>query len=464
MRIQWMIAACVVGAMLAVAVVTSSVRGVSEAMGRVIAAADIVEPRTPEMQQAERVQQDADRRAAIVTLCEEVIATVEREFYNQAVLADPEWEAAKAELRAAAAEGHHSISWNRYVYWIQDALRSLGASHTAYYTDRDRAWYDILDIFSSSTDPAIGALIDSRFTKAEGDRVHAWSNGALTRNMGPGRAVITDVIPGSHAAEAGLRPGDSCSDIFNKGAYWSAYMGLSMTPGRGWWRTNGIDDTRFETEYVNPAEEFLGYMTTSVRVIERDGARLGYIRIYSWAGQHYQDRLEELLQQEPLASADGVVLDIRGGWGGANPQYLDLFDAPMPTLTHMPREGEAFEWDPAQDLPERTFYWRNPVVLLVDGGTRSGKEIVAYAFKKHGIGPVVGERTAGAVLAGRPFVLSDDSLLYLAVADVLVDGERLEGVGVTPDLIVWGEGSGESADPQKDAAFDALLEEIQQRD
>ena len=48
----------------------------------------------------------------------------------------------------------------------------------------------------------------------------------------------------------------------------------------------------------------------------------------------------------------------------------------------------------------------------------------------------MGERTAGAVLAGKPTILSDQSLLYVAVSDVLVDGQRLEGVGVEPDVTV----------------------------
>jgi len=76
------------------------------------------------------------------------------------------------------------------------------------------------------------------------------------------------------------------------------------------------------------------------------------------------------------------------------------------------------------------------VVLLVDGSTRSGKEVIAHAFKRHGIGRLVGERTAGAVLSGRPFVLRDTSLLMLPVADVQVEGQRLEGVGVEPDVLI----------------------------
>ena len=46
----------------------------------------------------------------------------------------------------------------------------------------------------------------------------------------------------------------------------------------------------------------------------------------------------------------------------------------------------------------------------------------------------MGTRTAGAVLAGRAFLLHDGSLLLLAVLDVLVDGQRLEGTGVTPTI------------------------------
>jgi C-terminal processing protease CtpA/Prc len=43
--------------------------------------------------------------------------------------------------------------------------------------------------------------------------------------------------------------------------------------------------------------------------------------------------------------------------------------------------------------------WRKPVAMLVNAGTRSGKEVLAYGFKKHKLGEVIGTRTEGAVLA-----------------------------------------------------------------
>jgi carboxyl-terminal processing protease len=95
--------------------------------------------------------------------------------------------------------------------------------------------------------------------------------------------------------------------------------------------------------------------------------------------------------------------------------------------------------------------------MLVNGGTRSGKEILAYGFKAYGVGEVIGERTAGAVLAGRAYLLSDGSLLLLAVADVLVDGQRLEGVGVMPTIPVpFALAYAQGQDPQLDHAVVAL--------
>jgi carboxyl-terminal processing protease len=101
--------------------------------------------------------------------------------------------------------------------------------------------------------------------------------------------------------------------------------------------------------------------------------------------------------------------------------------------------------------------WRKPVAMLVNSGTRSGKEILAYGFKKYGMGEVIGTRTTGAVLAARAFLLSDGSLLLLAVNDVLVDGQRLEGVGVTPTIEVpFSLEYAQGKDPQLERAI-ALL-------
>jgi Peptidase family S41 len=81
---------------------------------------------------------------------------------------------------------------------------------------------------------------------------------------------------------------------------------------------------------------------------------------------------------------------------------------------------------PVKTLDRR---WRKPLFLLINAGTRSAKEVVAFSLKRHSIATLVGERTAGAVVSGTVYWLADRSILALPVDEGLIDGERLEGKG-----------------------------------
>jgi C-terminal processing protease CtpA/Prc len=155
----------------------------------------------------------------------------------------------------------------------------------------------------------------------------------------------------------------------------------------------------------------------------------------------------DLLTSEPLKSADGLALDLRGRWGGAPPDATDFFVGRSPTMVVTGRRGR-----------DRllTASWKKPVVGIIDGGSRSGVEILAYGLKQAGV-PLVGARTAGDVLAGRAFMLKDNSILELAVLDVHVDGARLEGEGVAPDIDVpFDVRYANGADPQLARAVDEM--------
>ena len=171
---------------------------------------------------------------------------------------------------------------------------------------------------------------------------------------------------------------------------------------------------------------FLRGLESSARIIESSGRRIGYVHIWCYAGYTYQRALEVLLSQGALKDADALILDLRDGWGGAQPEYLDLFNARASTMQVTDRIGNS-------ELVN--VKWRKPVAVLINGGTRSGKEILAYGFKKYQLGELIGTRTEGAVLAASAFLIGS-GLLLLAVEDVRVDGERLEGAGVTPTIEV----------------------------
>jgi C-terminal processing protease CtpA/Prc len=204
--------------------------------------------------------------------------------------------------------------------------------------------------------------------------------------------------------------------------------------------------------WIEPADDFEAAMSDGARIIESGGRKIGYVHLWSYAGWRYQDALERLLSTGKLADADALIWDLRDGWGGAEPYFLDIFSKLGPTMTTTERGG-------GEEV--MNVKWRKPVALLINGGSRSGKEVLAYGFKKYHVGEVIGTRTAGALLAAQAFLLKDDSLLILAVNDVHVDGERLERTGVAPTIEVpfplpYAAGK----DPQIEKAVEVLTKQM----
>jgi carboxyl-terminal processing protease len=333
---------------------------------------------------------------------------------------------------------------------INAMLAELRTSHTYLYTADDREYYELLDIFAAALAEDLKRLFPDGVVRYEGI-------GVATAEI-DGRFFIADVLEGSPAQSSGMMTGDEIISVdgrpFHPLRSFEEEAGAIVTlqVRRAADQAQPID-VAVTPQVIHPQEMFLTAMRHGARVLERDGRRLAYVRIRSYANEAYHELLIELLSTEPLRSCDGLILDIRGGWGGANPEYLNIFNRDVPALELIGRDGRSTTVDRQ---------WRKPVVLLVDGGTRSGKEVFAHAFKTRSIGKIVGTRTAGAVVGGRPFLLSDGSLLIVAVSDVRVDGARLEGVGVEPDVVVE-RGTIEysaGADPQLDRAAEVLAEQI----
>jgi carboxyl-terminal processing protease len=149
----------------------------------------------------------------------------------------------------------------------------------------------------------------------------------------------------------------------------------------------------------------------SVRTTERAGRKIGYIHLWHVLHPEVLRALEEALDG-PLAGCDAVLVDLRG-WGGR----VDVAMRVVRLLT-----GSR---------------WRDRVIGLVDEKARSAKEVISYHLAKHGI-PLVGRRTAGAVLGAGMFDVKPDAVLVLAVQEVdsLTDGVRLEGRGVPATVVV----------------------------
>ena len=107
-----------------------------------------------------------------------------------------------------------------------------------------------------------------------------------------------------------------------------------------------------------------------------------------------------------------------------------------------------------------------PLVILIGRDTESFAEIFSGALRDVGRAVLVGQPTAGNVEIIYPYDLEDGSRLWLA-EDTFesANGERWEGDGVQPDIVVPGnwEDFTEEDDPQLGAALDEVLRLIDAR-
>jgi hypothetical protein len=88
-------------------------------------------------------------------------------------------------------------------------------------------------------------------------------------------------------------------------------------------------------------------------------------------------------------------------------------------------------------IPPRAPRFSGKVYLLINGFAASASEPLAKLLKRTGRATLVGERTAGAILAAVPHHVGDGWVLALPEGDYYAaDGVRLEGRGVEPDVKV----------------------------
>lgn len=307
-----------------------------------------------------------------------------------------------------------------FVTIVQKMINEFHDSHFAIVPNWEMDYYGMANIIGSNEKmPNFGAwIVDSK--------------------AGP---MVKWVIPGSNAAQIGMREGDIIASV--GGNTFTNILDLTKYVGR----KTPIDYRRgMETLTAkvmpmldDPAEAFKIGTEKSVKTFDRNGKSFGYVKPTILWGEDEIAAVQGAFEAH-LSDCDGIVFDLRDGFGGRPEQFADPLFRPGVTIKTKMGGQESVSH----------FGYSKPVVVLINHNTRSAREVLAYILQKSKRATLVGEKTAGAVLGTIPVRASSWCILEVPMAEMFVDDKRLEGIGVEPDI--------KATKPYSSDGKDAILE------
>ncbi len=166
----------------------------------------------------------------------------------------------------------------------------------------------------------------------------------------------------------------------------------------------------------------------------------GYIRVSQFqekTDQEFQKAIKAL-EDEVKGGLKGLILDLRNNPGGLLDQAVKLSDYFLDSGVIVSIEGRREEQKMKFNAhPQDNHLKHYPLVVLVNGGSASGAEIVAGAIQDHGRGIILGTQTFGKGSVQTIFSLKDGSGLRLTTARYYTpSGRSIQAKGIVPDIIV----------------------------
>lgn len=251
--------------------------------------------------------------------------------------------------------------------------------------------------------------------------------------------VVREVLDGYPSELAGLKHGDIILEANGKPFHpYKSFNPVGKDININVLRNKKQISLKIDAVTENPNLSFYNAMIQSTHTYEIGKKKIGYVHLWSGTHKSISGKFKEIIEVE-FHDMDGIILDLRGGFGGTWYEYLDPF---------FPNRDDYFEYtwiskdgEKKLNIPQlktNETHFSGSMVVLINEGVRSGKEALAYQFKKSNRAILIGTNTKGAFTAGKG-IFNEEKLpyfLYLATGEILLDGTKVEGFGISPDIYV----------------------------
>ncbi len=278
--------------------------------------------------------------------------------------------------------------------------------------------------------------------------------------------LIAEIFPNSPAVSSGLKRGDRIvgvdgQDVTTKQVSDIAQLirGQAGTQVRVQVRRLSADQPLEFTmrRAIVQVDQVIGRQVPTVPI--------GYLKIRSFGDATIADQVVGILDQGKLRGIRGWIVDLRSNPGGGLSAVLGsasgFFDATHAVVGY---QVDRLRHQTPLEIAQPTNNLNGaPLIVLVDRDSASGAEIFAAAIQEAKIGTLVGSKTAGNVGVATQITLPDGSVLQVTEQRfVSPAGAQIDGVGVTPDVVVpmTDEDLQNDRDPQLAKALELVVQKM----
>ena len=321
----------------------------------------------------------------------------------------------------------------------------------------------------ASLDPHSAFLTASEYDEMRVNTAGSYSGVGIEVSAQDGKVVVVAPIEGSPAARAGVRAGDVILAVDDQTV---SPTRLNETIDR--MRGNVGSHVRLAVGRAGEPEPLkfdLQRSEVHVHTVRAEPMRggYGYVRItqFSDSTPTNLDTALEGLTSGGTHPLRGLVLDLRGNPGGVLESAVGVADEFLQSGVIVRAEGRTADARFEMDATTGDALAGAPLVVLVDGGSASGSEIVAGALRDHGRATLMGERTFGKGSVQTVIPLRDGQALKLTTSKYFTpSGASIHERGIQPDVVLANLPKAPETPPAtmaKDAAVQAAVQYLRDR-